>query len=71
MKKSEIERFGCGAGDGMYDDNRNGYWVRFEDVETYAKQKVLEALEIINTLTKNNVTVTNEHIQNLIKNYKK
>ena len=36
--------------------------------EQYAKAKVLEALEVLKTLTDNNVIVTSEHIQNLIDN---
>jgi len=39
-----------------------------ECLEQYAQAKVLEALEIVKTLTDNNVVVTSEHIQNLIDN---
>lgn len=26
-----IDRYTCGAGDGMFNDNRNGYWVTYKD----------------------------------------
>ena len=38
-----------------------------EVMEQYANTKVLEALEIVKTLTDNNVEVTSEHIDNLIR----
>ena len=37
-----------------------------KEIELYAQAKVLEALQIIKTLTDNNVSVTSEHIDNLI-----
>jgi len=39
-----------------------------ELMEQYAQAKVLEALEIVKTLTDHNVSVTSEHIDNLIRN---
>jgi len=36
-------------------------------VEQYVQAKVLEALDVIKTLVYNNVTVTGEHVENLIR----
>jgi len=38
-----------------------------ELMEQYAQAKVLEALEVVKTLTNNNVEFTSEHIDNLIR----
>ena len=38
-----------------------------EAMEQYVQAKVLEALDVIKTLVYNNVTVTGEHVENLIR----